>query len=75
MPLLSANPALSLAPAALLPLPSRWSLRFGEPIDVSGLDPAAADDPSTVNRLAEQARSALQAMLDEGVAARRSVYL
>ncbi len=75
VPLLAANPALALAPAALLPLPSRWSLRFGDPVDVSALGPEAAEDPATVNELAERVRSAVQAMLDEDVAARTSVFL
>ncbi len=61
--------------AGLLPLPSRWSLRFGDPVDLSGAGPAAADDPSTVNALTERVRSTLQAMLDEEIAARRSVFL
>ena len=75
VPLLQANPALRLAPAALLPLPSRWSLRFGEPIEVAGHGPAAAEDPAVVNALAERARAAVQSMLDEDVAARSSVFL
>jgi len=75
VPLLSANPALRLASAALLPLPSRWSLRFGEPVEVAAYDPAAADDPAVVNTLTERVRAALQAMLDEDVAARGSVFL
>jgi 1-acyl-sn-glycerol-3-phosphate acyltransferase len=75
IPLLFDHPALRLAPAAFLPLPSRWSLRFGEPVDVSDRPPEAADDPATVNALAERVRAALQGMLDEDVATRTSVYL
>lgn len=75
VPLLAANPALQLAPAALLPLPSRWTLRFGDPVDVAGHDPAAADDPAIVNALTERVRGVVQAMLDEDVAARSSVFL
>ncbi len=75
VPLLSGNPALRLAPAALLPLPSRWSLRFGDAIPVAEHGPEAADDPAVVNALAERVRAAVQAMLDEDVAARSSVFL
>ncbi|HET8539253.1 MAG TPA: 1-acyl-sn-glycerol-3-phosphate acyltransferase, partial [Anaeromyxobacter sp.] len=75
IPLLSATPSLRIASAALVPLPSRWTLRFAEPIDVKALGPAAAADPATVNALAERVRETLQAMLDEGVAARSSVFL
>ncbi len=75
IPLLSTNPSLRVASAALLPLPSRWTLRFAEPIEVREFGPAAASDPAAVNALAEQARATLQALLDEGVAARSSVFL
>jgi 1-acyl-sn-glycerol-3-phosphate acyltransferase len=75
VPLFGASPALRLAPAALVPLPSRWSLRFGEPVEVTAHDPAAADDPVVVNALTERVRSAVQSMLDEDVAARSSVFL
>ncbi len=54
IPLLAANSALRLAPAAVLPLPSRWTLRFGDPIEVAGLGREAADDPAVVNALAER---------------------
>jgi 1-acyl-sn-glycerol-3-phosphate acyltransferase len=75
IPVLAANEALRLTPAALLPLPSRWSLRFGPRVEVSHLPPEAADDPSAVNALAERVRAAVQAMLDEDVAARSAVFL
>lgn len=67
--------ALPLAPLGLLPLPSRWSLRFGEPIPAGPGGPGAEEDQAAVLALAERTRAALQQMLDEDVAARRSVYL
>jgi 1-acyl-sn-glycerol-3-phosphate acyltransferase len=75
VPLLSSSPTLSVAAAALLPLPSRWSLRFGPPVEVGEGGASAAEDPSTVNQLTERVRAALQAMLDEDVAGRSSVFL
>ncbi len=75
IPLLSANPSLRIASAALLPLPSRWTLRFADPIEVRDLGPTAASDPAAVNALAERVRATLQALLDEGIAARTSVFL
>jgi 1-acyl-sn-glycerol-3-phosphate acyltransferase len=75
VPVLSSSPALRFLPAALVPLPSRWSLRFGDPVDLSGLGPADADDPAAVNDVAGRVRETLQAMIDEDLAARRSVYL
>jgi 1-acyl-sn-glycerol-3-phosphate acyltransferase len=72
--LLGAGAGLRLGPAALVPLPARFSLRFGPPIPAD--DPAAAaGDPAAVSALAERARGALESMLAEDLAARRSVYL
>jgi 1-acyl-sn-glycerol-3-phosphate acyltransferase len=75
VPLLAGNTALRLDAAALVPLPSRWSLRFAPAIEVAEHDPAAADDPSVVNALTERVRSQVQSMLDEDVASRSSVFL
>jgi 1-acyl-sn-glycerol-3-phosphate acyltransferase len=75
IPLLSTSPSFRVAAAALLPLPSRWTIRFAAPIEVAALGPAAASDPDAVNALAERTRATLQALLDEGLAARSSVFL
>ena len=74
-PLLSANPSLRVASAAALPLPSRWTLRFGAPIPTRELGAGAADDPAAVSAIAERVRTRVQEMLDEAVAARTSVFL
>ncbi len=75
LPLLGLAPALPLGPLALVPLPSRWSVRFGSPIQVSSYGPVAAEDPSVVTLLTERTRSTLQRMLDEDLASRKSVFL
>ncbi|HEY6002072.1 MAG TPA: lysophospholipid acyltransferase family protein, partial [Anaeromyxobacter sp.] len=75
IPLVPGTSSLRFARAALLPLPSRWTLRFGEPVEVSDLAAGAADDPAAVAAIADRVRTALQSMLDEGVAARTSVFL
>jgi hypothetical protein len=75
VPALASVPARALFPVAALPLPSRWSLRCGPPIETSAAGAAAADDPAQVAELMERTRHALQRMLDEDVAARSSTYL
>jgi 1-acyl-sn-glycerol-3-phosphate acyltransferase len=63
-----------LGPLGALPLPSKWSLRFGEPIALQDeYDPDAADDRILVNKLAEQVRGQIQRMLDQGLSERRSI--
>jgi 1-acyl-sn-glycerol-3-phosphate acyltransferase len=53
-----------LGPLGLVPLPSKWLIRFGEPIDT---EPWAdqADDPAVVFNLADQVRETIQAMVNE----------
>jgi 1-acyl-sn-glycerol-3-phosphate acyltransferase len=75
VPLIGKGAALQFGPAAVLPLPSRWSLRFGPPVPLDGRGPEAAQDPAIVNVLTERVRATLQAMLEEDLAARGSVFL
>ncbi len=63
-----------LGPLGLLPLPSKWSITFGEPLDLAAeYGPEAASDRILVGRLAEQIRGQMQDMIDEQLAKRRSI--
>ncbi|MBA3541265.1 MAG: acyltransferase family protein [Deltaproteobacteria bacterium] len=65
-----------LGPAGLLPLPSKWYVAFGPPMDLGRAHgPAAAEDRLLVNRLADQIRSQIQAMIDTLLSQRRSPIL
>jgi 1-acyl-sn-glycerol-3-phosphate acyltransferase len=48
-----------LGPLGLLPLPSKWMIEFGEPIDTAPYA-AEADDPIVVFNLADQVRETIQ---------------
>jgi 1-acyl-sn-glycerol-3-phosphate acyltransferase len=48
-----------LGPLGLLPLPSKWHIQFGEPIDTTAYA-ADADDPIVVFNLADQVRETIQ---------------
>jgi 1-acyl-sn-glycerol-3-phosphate acyltransferase len=63
-----------LGPLGFVPLPTKWSIDFGDPLDLAGYGPEAADDPILVNRLSEQVRSTIQRMIDGRLARRRSVW-
>jgi 1-acyl-sn-glycerol-3-phosphate acyltransferase len=63
-----------LGPLGLVPLPSRWRIEFCEPIDVSGLGPAAAEDRRVVFDLSEQVRETIQEALYENLLARGSAF-
>jgi len=64
-----------LGPAALLPLPSRWIIEYGEPIETASYGSDAADDPMVVFDLADQVRETIQQMLYRNLMGRRSVFL
>jgi len=65
-----------LGPAGLLPLPSKWYVQFGAPIDLGNAHgPAAAEDRLLVNKLAEQIRTQIQTMIEGLLGQRRSPVL
>ena len=64
-----------LGPLALLPLPSKWIIEYGEPIDTTTYGPQAAEDPMVVFDLADRVRDTIQQMLYRNLMGRRSVFL
>lgn len=63
-----------LGPVGLLPLPSKWSISYGEPIDTAALPARAAEDPMVIFDLADQVRERIQDMLLKTVMGRQSVF-
>lgn len=63
-----------MGPLGLLPLPSKWSITYGEPIETAHLGPGAADDPMVVFELADRVRDAIQRMLTKVVMGRQNVF-
>ncbi len=57
-----------------IPFPTKWSIDFGEPLDLSRYPKEAADDPILVNRLSEQVRQQIQTIIDGRLARRRSIW-
>jgi len=63
-----------LGPLGLLPFPTKWTLKIGEPLRYHrDFGKAAAEDRILVNRLSENVRTKIQEMIDELLARRRSV--
>jgi 1-acyl-sn-glycerol-3-phosphate acyltransferase len=58
----------------LLPLPSKWLIEFGEPVDTESLTPAAAEDPMLVFELTDRIRETIQHSLYGLLMQRRSVF-
>ena len=64
-----------LGPLGLIPLPSKWRIEFCDPIDVSGLGPAAAEDRRVVFEISEQVRETIQQKLYENLVKRGSAFV
>jgi 1-acyl-sn-glycerol-3-phosphate acyltransferase len=75
LPYLPITPTFPLAgPLGLIPLPSKWIIEFGEPIETAHLGAAAADDPMLVFDLTDQVRETIQQTLYQLLMDRRSVF-
>ncbi len=74
-------PALPITPtfpwlglAGLVPLPSKWFIAFGEPIEVGHLGPEAANDPRLVLELSEQVRQWIQSTVNQLRPRRQTIF-
>ena len=57
-----------------LPLPARWTIRFGEPLRVDDQPLGAEEDVALVHRLNERTRESVQGMLEAMLKARPGVF-
>jgi 1-acyl-sn-glycerol-3-phosphate acyltransferase len=64
-----------LGPLGAIPLPSRWRIEFGEPVDLSSYGPDAADDRALVLEVTDAVREQVQAMVYEGLVRREGAFL
>jgi 1-acyl-sn-glycerol-3-phosphate acyltransferase len=62
-----------LGPLGLVPLPSKWLIEFGTPIETEHLQ-GDADDPMIVFNLADQVRETIQQILHELLARRPDAF-
>jgi 1-acyl-sn-glycerol-3-phosphate acyltransferase len=75
LPYLPITPTFPLlGPLGAVPLPSKWFIAFGEPIETASYGPGAADDPMLVFNLTDQVRETIQQSLYQLLLQRRSVF-
>jgi 1-acyl-sn-glycerol-3-phosphate acyltransferase len=75
LPYFPVTPLFPLAgPLGLVPLPSKWYIQFGEPIDTADYDESAADDPMVTFDLTDQVRETIQQTLYQLLANRRNTF-
>ncbi|MET9548117.1 lysophospholipid acyltransferase family protein [Streptomyces sp. NPDC006627] len=63
-----------LGPLGAVPLPTKWTIQFGEPIATDGHPPEAAEDPMLMFNLTDQVREQIQHSLYKLLVQRRSVF-
>ncbi len=64
-----------LGPLGLVPLPSRWRIEFGQPIDLSEFPPEAAADRSLILELSERVRDTIQRSLYDNLLERGGAFI
>ena len=75
IPYFPITPSFPIAgPLGLLPLPVKWYLYFGEPIDYDKLPLNTVDDDIAINSLNEELRSSIQGMVSDIIKNRRSLF-
>ena len=75
LPYLPITPTFPLlGPLGLVPLPSKWLIAFGEPIETASYGPAAAEDPMLVFNLTDQVRETIQHSLYQLLLQRKGVF-
>lgn len=72
-PLTPSFPQFGLA-APLMYLPSKFKIRFMEPIDMAEIPPETADDPAEIQNISERIRTQIQHQLDDMISERESVW-
>ncbi|MFH9663294.1 lysophospholipid acyltransferase family protein [Streptomyces sp. NPDC017248] len=63
-----------LGPLGAVPLPTKWTIQFGEPIATDGYPVDAAEDPMLMFNLTDQVREQIQHTLYKLLVQRRSVF-
>ncbi|WP_182546347.1 lysophospholipid acyltransferase family protein [Halosaccharopolyspora lacisalsi] len=63
-----------LGPLGTVPLPTKWYIEFGEPIDTTSYSRGAEHDPMLIFNLSDQVRETIQQTLYRLLAQRRSVF-
>jgi 1-acyl-sn-glycerol-3-phosphate acyltransferase len=75
LPFLPVTPTFPwLGPLGLLPLPSKWVIRIGEPLRFDHFGRDAASDELLLSRLTEELRGEVQTLLEIGLRDRQTVW-
>ncbi|XSG76886.1 lysophospholipid acyltransferase family protein [Herpetosiphon llansteffanensis] len=62
-------------PLGLIPLPTKWTIVFGEPIDTEQYGAKGAEDPLLISQLTEQVRTTIQNTLLDKLKDRSNIFM
>jgi len=75
MPYVPVTPTFPLlGPLGLIPLPTKWYIHFGEPIEIQNMSYRPSEEPLLVSKLTNQVRDEIQKSIWERLKKRRSVF-
>lgn len=63
-----------LGPFGVIPLPTKWFIDIGEPIDTGGYDPDLTQNPAIIAEISDLVRNQVQAQIDRRLSERQSVF-
>jgi 1-acyl-sn-glycerol-3-phosphate acyltransferase/transposase-like protein len=63
-----------LGPIGAIPLPTKWYIKYGEPIDMTKYTEEDIEDDILINKLSEHVRTCIQEMLMEVLKQRKSIF-
>jgi 1-acyl-sn-glycerol-3-phosphate acyltransferase len=58
-----------------IPLPTKWYIDFGEPVEVDQYSPGSENNPMLISQLTDQMRNLVQQMIYNRLSKRKSVFL
>lgn len=64
-----------LGPLGLIPLPTKWTIVFGEPIETEQYGSKGAEDPLLISQLTEQVRTTIQNTLLDHLKDRSNIFV
>ena len=73
IPITPTFPLLGLL--GLIPLPTKWTIQFGKPVHFKNSKPSDIENEIKVHQESEKVRSLIQAMIDDNLKKRKSIWL
>lgn len=75
LPVVPITPTFPLfGPLGLIPLPTKWFIHFGKPIDLRPYGQSALEDELLINRITSEVRTTIQEQIYDALKKRRTIF-